>query len=124
VAELVANVGAGLAEQSELPERTLQAQPEMMGPRAGLRAYLGTIPSYGETETGGVTLSGVAPGGPAERAGIRTGDRIVELAGHKIENIYDYTYALDTVAIGKPVPIVVLRDGVRVTLSVTPASRD
>jgi S1-C subfamily serine protease len=124
VAELVASVTAEAAEETELPERLAPSTPEVMAPRAGLRAYLGTIPSYGESETGGVTLSGVAPGGPAERAGVRGGDRIVELAGHAIENIYDYTYALDAVAIGKPVPIVVERGAERLTLTVTPASRD
>ena len=124
VAELVANVAAGVAEESALPERLAPATPEVMPERAGLRAYLGTIPAYGESEGGGVTLAGVAPGGPAERAGLRTGDRIVDLAGHAVENIYDYTYALDAVVIGKPVPITVVRDGQRLTLSVTPASRD
>jgi hypothetical protein len=124
VAELVASVTAEVAEETELPERLAPAKPEVLEPRAGLRAYLGTIPSYGESETGGVTLSGVAPGGPAERAGVRGGDRILELAGHAIENIYDYTYALDAVTIGKPVPIVVEREGKRLTLTITPASRD
>ena len=39
------------------------------------------------------------------------GDIIVEFAGQKIANIYDYTYALDAVTIGKEIRIVVRRDG-------------
>ncbi|MCH8218032.1 MAG: PDZ domain-containing protein [Planctomycetes bacterium] len=31
----------------------------------------------------------VRKGGPADKAGVRAGDIIVELAGKKIENIYD-----------------------------------
>jgi S1-C subfamily serine protease len=48
---------------------------------------------------------------------------IVEFAGQKIANIYDYTYALDAVKIGQAVEIVIEREGKRVTLSVTPEAR-
>jgi S1-C subfamily serine protease len=48
---------------------------------------------------------------------------IVEFAGQKIANIYDYTYALDAVKIGVPVELVVERAGQRVTLRVTPEAR-
>ena len=87
-----------------------------------LRAYLGTIPDY-TTEVKGVKLSGVRGGSPAEKAGLKGGDVIVEFAGQKIANIYDYTYALDAVKIGQPVQIVVERDGARVTLTATPEAR-
>ena len=60
-----------------------------------MRAYLGTIPSYAETDIKGVKLSGVSGGGPASKAGVQGGDVIVELAGKKIDNIYDYTYAIE-----------------------------
>jgi len=62
-------------------------------------------------------------GSPADKAGIRPGDVIVEFAGQKITNIYDYTYALDAVKIGVPVKVVVLRDGQRVEITVTPEPR-
>ena len=92
------------------------------GSRENLRAYLGTVPDYA-TEVKGVKLSGVRGGSPAERGGLKGGDVIVELSGQKIANIYDYTYALDAVKIGQPVEIVVLRDGQRVSLKVTPEAR-
>ena len=92
------------------------------GGREALRAYLGTIPDYG-TEVKGVKLSGVRAGGPADKAGLRGGDVIVEFGGTKIENIYDYTYAMDAVKIGQPVKVIVLRDGGRVTISVVPEAR-
>jgi S1-C subfamily serine protease len=68
-------------------------------------------------------LSGVRAGGPAEKAGVKGGDIIVEFGGQKIANIYDYTYALDAVKIGQPVKMVVERAGQRVTLTVTPEAR-
>ena len=87
-----------------------------------MRAYLGTIPDY-TTEVKGVKLSGVRGGSPAEQGGLTGGDVIVEFAGQKIANIYDYTYALDAVKIGQPVQIAVERNGQHVTLTVTPEAR-
>ena len=92
------------------------------GSRDNLRAYLGTIPDYA-TEVAGVKISGVRGGSPAEKAGLLGGDVIVEFAGQKIANIYDYTYALDAVKIGKTVEIVVLRGGMRVIIQATPEAR-
>jgi Tol biopolymer transport system component len=92
------------------------------GGRETLRTYLGTIPDY-TTEVKGVKLSGVRGGSPAEKCGLRGGDVIVEFAGQKITNIYDYTYALDAVKIGQPTRMVLERDGQRVTLEVTPEAR-
>ena len=53
--------------------------------REQLRAYLGTIPDYA-AEVQGVKLSGVRSGGPADNAGLKGGDVIVEFAGTKIAN--------------------------------------
>src|SRR2546423_12352820 len=92
------------------------------GSRESLRAYLGTFPDYA-SEVAGVKLSGVRAGGPADKAGLRGGDVIVEFGGTKIENIYDYTYAMDAVKIGQPVKVIVIRSGERVTMSVTPEAR-
>ena len=107
-------------------ERPDLAKVERKGPGGGgretLRAYLGTIPDY-TTEVKGVKLSGVRGGSPAEKGGMKAGDVILEFAGQKITNIYDYTYALDAVKIGQPVIMVVERNGDRVTLSVTAETR-
>ena len=88
-----------------------------------MRAYLGTIPDYTSSDVKGVKLSGVRGGSPAEKAGLKGGDVIVEFAGQKIANIYDYTYALDAVKIGQPAQVIIERDGKRMTLMVTPEAR-
>jgi S1-C subfamily serine protease len=69
-------------------------------------------------------LSGASKGGPADKAGVKSRDIIVELAGKKIENIYDYTNAIEALKIGEPVKMAVLRNGERLELEVTPQSRD
>jgi Zn-dependent M28 family amino/carboxypeptidase len=92
------------------------------GSRDNLRVYLGTVPDY-TSEVSGVKLSGVRAGSPADKAGLKGGDVIVEFAGLKIANIYDYTYALDAAKIGQEVEMAVLREDKKVTLKVTPEAR-
>ncbi len=100
----------------------VERSAEQQGDRASLRAYLGTIPDY-VSDIEGVKLSDVKSGGPAAKAGLRAGDVIIGLAGQKITNIYDYTYALDALKIGEPTEIVVNRNGETVTLTIVPEAR-
>ncbi len=92
------------------------------GSRDTVRAYLGTIPDYA-SDLAGVKLTGARGGSPADKAGLKAGDVIVEFAGQKIANIYDYTYALDAVKIGEPVKVAVMRDGRRLEVSIVPEAR-
>ncbi|MPZ22007.1 MAG: PDZ domain-containing protein [Dehalococcoidia bacterium] len=67
-----------------------------------------TIPQ--EVGTGGVTVTYVAPGSPAEEAGLETEDVIVSVAGREIENIDELSRAIQ-VNLGDSVGFEVLRDG-------------
>jgi len=123
VAKFMGLIARGLVQREDAPEYAEVQKPENLGQRANLQAYLGTIPDYA-TEMKGLPLSGVAKGGPADEAGVRGGDIIVELGGKKIENIYDYTFAIEALKVGEEVGITVLRDGEEVELKVTPGSRE
>jgi len=123
VTKFTRDVVLDLARSAERPDLAKVERSAMgSGGREALRTYLGTIPDY-TTEVKGVKLSGVRGGSPAEKAGLRGGDVIVEFAGQKIANIYDYTYALDAAKIGKPTRMVVERDSKRVPITVTPEAR-
>ncbi|HZJ37560.1 MAG TPA: M28 family peptidase [Chthoniobacterales bacterium] len=111
-----------LAQGGERPDYVKVEHTEGAGSRETLRVFLGTIPDY-TAEVAGVKLSGVRGGSPAEKAGLKGGDVIVEFGGQKVANIYDYTYALDAAKIGQPVEIIVMRDNNRVEISVTPEAR-
>lgn len=124
VARFMALVAHGLVQREAAPEYSEMEKPEGAGARAVMRAYLGTIPDYAQGDISGVKLSGVSKGGPAAKAGLRGGDIIVWLAGRKVENIYDYTYAIEAIKIGEPTKIMVMRGGERVELTVIPGSRE
>ena len=122
ISKLMALITRSVSQKEKLPEYTEQAKPQDQV-RANLRAYLGTIPDYA-AEVTGVQLSGVTKGAPAETAGLKQGDIIVELAGKKIENIYDYTYAIEALKIGEEVTAKIKRGDKIVDLKITPGSRD
>ena len=89
----------------------------------GVKVYLGTIPDYAGLEVNGLGLAGVTKGSPAEQAGLKSKDVVVELAGKKIHDIYGYTSALNALSVGEPVKIVVLRGNDRVVLHIVPKTR-
>jgi len=121
IARLMALITRELVQAESAPEYQEQAaQPEM---RANLTAYLGTVPDYAKGDIKGVALGGVTKGAPAEKAGMRAGDIIIELAGKKIENIYDYTFAIEALKVGEAIKAKVKRNEQVIELEVVPASR-
>ncbi len=123
VVDFAAAIVRKLEDTPEAPQFTkVEQQMQTGGGRAGARVYTGTIPDY-STEVKGLLLSGVVGGGPAEEAGLRKGDVIVEIAGQTIANIYDYTYALDVLKIGQPSKVIYMREGKKLETTLTPAAR-
>ena len=126
VAALTANIVEGVRNGTTTPHyaRT-SAAPAMSGDSRGYGAYLGTVPDYSamDATTGGVLLSDVRPGSPADRAGIKGGDRITSIGGTRIENLYDMTYALQDHKPGDTVDVIVNRKGENVTLRATLSTR-
>lgn len=122
IADFAAHVTRKLLALDAAPEHVEVARKSEGGSRDGMRAFTGTIPDY-TAEVEGLLLSGVIGGGPAEAAGLRKGDVIVEFGGQEIKNIYDYTYALDAIKIDEPLEVVFLRDGERKQATITPTAR-
>jgi len=80
------------------------------GGGSGYGAYLGTIPDM-TGSPGGVRITGVRAGSPAELAGLKAGDVITAIGAKVVANLYDMTDALRSHQAGDTVVIVVKRDG-------------
>ncbi|HEX3130994.1 MAG TPA: M28 family peptidase [Thermoanaerobaculia bacterium] len=119
IAALVAHLAEELsARPTRLAYKNLPA-PMPRGDARSMGASLGTVPDYAGDGRPGVLLSGVRAGSPAEIAGIRRGDLLVELAGTQIRDINDFMYVLRRAKPGEAAVAVVVRDGQRVPLDVT-----
>lgn len=123
IAGFAAAIVRRVGDAPEPPAFAKVEQPiQPAGGRSGIRVFTGTIPDYA-SDTKGLLLGGVVGGGPAEQAGLRKGDVIVEIAGQTIANIYDYTYALELLRADQPVKVVYVRNGERRETELTPAAR-
>jgi len=87
----------------------------------GRRVRTGFVPSMG-AEGKGMLLDGVIPGSPAEKAGVKPGDRLLRFGAISINGLDDLQKALEGAKAGEPVKIVVLREGKEVELTITPAA--
>lgn len=122
IAEFGAAIARRLGDLEPAPQFVKVEQPAPTGGRAVVRVFTGTIPDY-SADVKGLLLSGVAGGGPADQAGLQKGDVIIEIAGQSITNIYDYTYALESLKVGAAVKVVYMRGGERRETNLTPAAR-
>jgi serine protease Do len=59
----------------------------------------------------GVELQRIVPGSPADRAGLRAGDVVVEFAGHSIEDVNRLRNAIAFTPPGEPTQLVYIRNG-------------
>jgi aminopeptidase YwaD len=82
------------------------------------KVYAGTVPDMSNTSEG-FKLSGVSPGGPAEKAGLKGGDTMIKFGNREINNIYDYVYALQDHVPGDVVVVVVKRGNQTLSLTLT-----
>jgi Do/DeqQ family serine protease len=69
--------------------------------------------SLGLHKAAGGLVAQVIPGSPAEKAGLRTGDVVTAIAGHRIESNTDLRDAIGLLRVGDGVTIDLLRDGRR-----------
>ena len=126
IVAFTSELGRALAGDGTTPKYArAQAAPAMQGDSRGYGAYLGTVPDYSamESKGGGVLISDVRPGSPAERAGLKGGDRLIEIGGTRIENLYDMTFALQDHKPGSTVDVVLMRNEQRMTLRATLSAR-
>jgi aminopeptidase YwaD len=114
--DLVADVMDHLRDAPGRPEfvRVAETQPPAdpasphTGKVSGYGPDFGSIPDFTELPNG-VRFADIRPGSPAAKAGLRAGDILTEFDGKRIQNLYDFTYALRAKRPGQEVLVKVLR---------------
>jgi S1-C subfamily serine protease len=124
----VAGVGLGLAVPINRATRKIVAA--LMSDGRVRRGYLGIAgaprplaPAQAAHHGDGDVLEilEVVPGSPAEAAGLRAGDLVLELDGRRVTGAGDVQRAMQEDVIGTRVPVTFLRDGRQRTTLVIPA---
>jgi Tol biopolymer transport system component len=124
-ADIVAAVTAAVAgpKAPKLAYKKIAAPPPM-GDLRKRGASLGTIPAYNEDPTAppGMLISDVVPGGPAQKAGLKGGDRIVLLGSIEVRNVHDLMFVLTNAKPGEAVKVTIMRDGKKLVVDATYAA--
>jgi S1-C subfamily serine protease len=125
----VAGVGLGLAVPVNATTRRIMSA--LMHDGRVRRAYLGIAvapapvapvwrPRLGGRATG-LRIASVVAGGPADRAGLRTGDLLLTVGGHEVAAAQDLQRLMFPEAIGRPLAITVMRNGALVDVIAEPS---
>jgi S1-C subfamily serine protease len=110
VAQFVADLAWALANRPGPLTFVDAPRPQVTAGGVGYGAYLGTIPDM-TGSPGGVRITGVRAGSPAEQAGLKAGDVITAIGSKQVANLFDMTEALRSHLPGDTVVIVTKREG-------------
>ncbi|MDO8629264.1 MAG: M28 family peptidase, partial [Phycisphaerales bacterium] len=123
-AKALANLDGRPTPQAEKPEEKTADPHAALGDRdpdkvPSFKVVMGLSPNYADDGKPGMGVDAVSPDGPADRAGMKAGDRIIRISGKSIANIYDYMASTRNNNPGDTIEVVVLRDGQEQILKVT-----
>jgi hypothetical protein len=96
----------------------LPTKNKSMGSARSFKVTMGVMPSYTSSEEG-LKVDGVSEGKPAQKAGILTGDLIIQIGTYPIKDIQNYMDALGKFEKGQVVPVKVKRSTEILELNVT-----
>jgi len=83
------------------------------------RSWLGvSIRDFAQDNLTGIAVMATAPGGPAEKGGLRPGDLIIAVDDRPVKNSRDLLSTLNDRAAGITVKLTIIRQGVRDTVKV------
>jgi S1-C subfamily serine protease len=109
----IAPVAHGQAREREPLVRAMQI--------IGGDAHIGVeVRDADPKDSSGVVVDDVENDSPAEKAGLKKGDTIVEFDGERVRSVAQFRRLVQETAEGHTVPAVALRNGQRVTVSLTP----
>ena len=118
------NIGIGFAIPINLVKELL---PQLRGKGKVTRGYLGVLiqkvtPEIGESlgleRSSGALVANVSKDGPADKAGVKVGDVIIEFDGKEVKDSGDLPIIVARTAVDKKVRMKVLRDKKEILLNV------
>jgi S1-C subfamily serine protease len=125
----VAGAGLGLAVPVNATTRRIVAA--LMNDGRVRRAYLGVVvapapvPPVWRSRLGGratgLRVASAVSGGPADRAGLRPGDLLLTAGGREVATAQDLQRLMFAEAIGRSLPVTVMRNGALVDVIAEPA---
>jgi hypothetical protein len=101
-----------------LTYRSVPSSITVASDRRSFNASLGTIPSYTDNKPG-VMLDGVRPGGAADQAGLKKGDRILKIGSSEIRSVQEMVYALQDARPGQKTVLTIEREGKKLRVEAT-----
>ena len=105
-----------LSTNKEKPIFTEIANDNSDNQSPSFNVTLGVIPSYGSQKIG-MEIDGISrKNGPADKAGIKKGDIIIEINNKKIRNIYDYMARLAELNSGDKIIVKIIRNKIEMEL--------
>jgi aminopeptidase YwaD len=119
--DLIADVGTELIAAEKRPDFVRVTSDSAGAPvvrGGGYGPYFGSVPDFGQSENG-VKFADIRPDSPADKAGLRAGDILIQFGEIPIKNLYDFTFALRKSKVGDVVEVKCLRDGEVITARVT-----
>lgn len=105
-------------DQAETRPEYIAVQSSQQERRGGSRPYFGSIPDFSVVGQG-YGIQGVSPDSPADEAGLKSGDVIIDLEGNQVTGLDDFDAALRKFKAGDKIKIKVRRENQEVELTVT-----
>ena len=108
-------------------QRAVEVRSQGAGSRIGVSiddVSAADVTSKKLSSQSGALIQAVEEDTPASKAGLRTGDVVLEFDGERVRSARQLTRLIQETPSGRQVAVVVSRDGQRMNLSVVPESRD
>ncbi|OUU23133.1 MAG: hypothetical protein CBC13_05935 [Planctomycetia bacterium TMED53] len=86
------------------------------------KVYLGTVPDFADSGPG-VRFDSVMPDSPAEKSGVKAGDRLLKLNGEVVADLRMYSQLLSKLEPGTEVTLAIQRNDKVIEIQLTPSKR-
>ncbi len=122
ITNYVSEIVKSIDQNQTKPTYKVAQSSGISGGRMSFNVSLGTVPGYGDSNDG-MLIDAVRDNSPAAKSGLKSGDKIIKLAGKDVRNVQDYTLILGELKADVEYEIVIMRITEKLTLKIIPAVR-